>query len=119
MGNIVIVERRPGDISERTLGAIYVALANIHREIRKMSAELDDLKASVAAEDTVIASAVTLLSGLSAQIDKLAAEIANGTATAADLTALSDDIKAQTAGLSNAIATNTRPDQPPAPAPSA
>lgn len=100
--------RRPGEISERTLGAIYVALVNIHMEIRKMSAELDDLKAAVAAEDTVIGGAVTLLSGLAAQIDALAAQIAAGTATPADLTALSTDIKAETAALSNAIATNTR-----------
>lgn len=100
--------RRPGEISERTLGAIYVALVNIHMEIKRMSAEMDDLKAAVAAEDTVIGGAVTAMAGLAAQIDSLAAQLAAGTATPADVKALADDVRVQTASLANAIATNTR-----------
>ena len=69
---------------------------------------LSDLQAAVAAEDAVIASAVTLLGGLKAQLD---AAIASGDPAA--LVALSTDIGTQTAALSAAVAANT----PAAPAP--
>jgi len=68
----------------------------------KMSKELDDLKAAVAAEDTVIASAITLLGGIKAALD--AAIAANDPAA---LKALSDDVGARTAELSAAVAANT------------
>jgi ABC-type xylose transport system substrate-binding protein len=67
-----------------------------------MSKELDDLKAAVAAEDSVIASAITLLNGLKTALD---AAIASG--NPADLVALSTDIGNQTAALGAAISTNT------------
>ena len=73
----------------------------IHMEIRIMSA-ITDLQAAVAAEDTVIASAITLLQGLKAQLD---AAIASGDPAA--LQALSADIGTQTAALSKAITDNT------------
>lgn len=69
-------------------------------------AALDDLAAAVAAEDTVIDSAVTLLNGLKAALD------AAGT-DPAKLAALSADITAKTAALSTAVSANT----PAAPAP--
>lgn len=73
----------------------------INLELRIMSA-LSDLQAQVAAEDTVIASAITLLNGLKAALD---AAIASGDPAA--LAALSADITAQTTALSAAVATNT------------
>lgn len=63
---------------------------------------LDELKAAVAAEDTEIASAITLLNGLKAALD---AAIASGDPAA--LKALSDDIGAQTAALAAAVTANT------------
>ena len=63
---------------------------------------IDDLAASVAAEDTVIASAVTLLQGLSAAL----------TAAGTDpvkLAALKSDVDAQTATLAAAVAANPVP----------
>ncbi len=69
---------------------------------RHMSAELDTLKAAVAAEDTAIASAITLLNGLKAALD---AAIASG--NPADLVALSTDIGNQTSALAAAVAANT------------
>lgn len=71
-----------------------------------MGKELDDLTASVAAEDTVIASALTLIQGLSAQV------AAAGT-DPAKLIALKADIDARATALAAAVAANT----PSAPAP--
>jgi hypothetical protein len=75
----------------------------IQMELRIMSA-LTDLQTAVTNEDTVIASAVTLLQGLKAALD---AAIASGDPAA--LTALSTDIGNQTAALSNAVANSTPP----------
>ena len=63
-------------------------------------AAIDDLAAAVAAEDTVIDSAVTLLQGLKAALD------AAGT-DPTKLAALSNDIAAKTKTLSDAVAANT------------
>jgi hypothetical protein len=77
----------------------------------KMSKELDDLTAEVAAETTVEASAVTLIQGLAAQIT------AAGT-DPAKLAALTTQIKTSSDALAAAVAANT-PAAPPAPAPAA
>jgi beta-phosphoglucomutase-like phosphatase (HAD superfamily) len=69
---------------------------------RKIMSALTDLQAAVAAENTVIASAITLLNGLKAQLD---AAIASGDPAA--LTALSADIAGQTAALAAAVTANT------------
>jgi hypothetical protein len=69
---------------------------------RKIMSALTDLQAAVAAENTVIASAITLLNGLKAQLD---AAIASGDPAA--LTALSADIAGQTAALAAAVQANT------------
>lgn len=63
-----------------------------------MSTEMDALKAAVAAEDTVIASAITFINGLAAQIADAAGD------RAASL-ALADDVKLQGDALAAAIAT--------------
>lgn len=82
---------------------------------------LSDLQAAVAAENQVIASAITLLSGLKAQLDQAIANQDTGA-----LQALSNDIGNQAAALAAAVAANTpaapapAPVEPPAdPAPSA
>ena len=67
-----------------------------------MAGELDKLEADVAAENTVIDSAVALLAGLKAQLD---AAIASGDPNR--LTALSATIEAKAAALSAAIVANT------------
>lgn len=87
---------------------ILVVLKHILEKENLIMAALDDLKAAVAAEDTVVDSAVTLLKGLK---DALDAAIASGDPAA--LTALSADISAKTKALSDAVAANT----PAAPAP--
>jgi hypothetical protein len=73
---------------------------------------LTDLQAAVAAEDTVIASAVTLIQGIPALI------AAAGTDPAA-LTALQSDITAQATALAAAVAANTPAATPPATTPPA
>jgi hypothetical protein len=70
--------------------------------VQNLANELAQLQADVAAEDTVVDSAVTLLTGIKAALD---AAIASGNPAA--LTALSADIQAKTAVLSQAVATNT------------
>jgi hypothetical protein len=65
-------------------------------------ATLADIQAAVAAENSVVQSAVTLLQGLKAQLD---AAIASNDPAA--LAQLSSDIQAQTAALSAAVAANT------------
>lgn len=67
-----------------------------------MSAEMDQLKADVAAEDTVIASAITFINGLAAQI----ADAAGDRAASMQL---STDVKAQAQALATAIATPPTP----------
>ena len=72
----------------------------IRETLEKIMSALDDLTAAVAAEDTVIDSAVTLINGFAAQL------AAAGT-DATKLAALQADIKAKTATLSAAVAANT------------
>ncbi len=67
-----------------------------------MSAEMDALKADVAAEDTVIQSAIVFINGLAVQIADAAGD------RAASL-ALSADVKAQASALASAIATPPTP----------
>jgi hypothetical protein len=73
--------------------------------LETMMAAIDDLTAAVAAEDTVIDSAVTLLNGIPALI------AAAGVDPAA-LTALQADIQAKTAALAAAVIVGT-PAAPP------
>lgn len=65
-----------------------------------MSQEMDDLKTAVAAEDTVIQSAVVAFQGIAAQIADAAGD------RAASL-ALSADVKSQADALAAAIPQNT------------
>lgn len=67
---------------------------------RRIMTQLQDLQAAVAAEDAVIASAVTLINGIAARI---AAAGTDGDA----LAALSADIQSQSASLAAAVAANT------------
>ena len=71
----------------------------------KIMAQLGELKAAVAAEKTVVDSAVTLLNGLS---EKIAALSLNQ----ADVDALAAEVKGQAQELSDAVAANT-PAAPP------
>lgn len=83
-------------------------IALLNQSTGTIMTALTDLQAAVAAEDTVIDSALVLLQGLKAALD------AAGTDPAA-LSALSADIGAKTAALSAAIVTNTPASPVPAP----
>lgn len=76
--------------------------------LHRMSKEIDDLKAAVAAEDTVIASAVTLLKGLADQIAALKPD-------AQAITDLAADVRAQTVALAGAVQSGTPTEQPTTP----
>lgn len=82
------------------LSAIAAQLAIVQAKQETLMAAIDELKASVAAEDTVIGSAVTLISGFSARLT------AAGTDPAA-LAALKADIDGQAQSLAAAVAANT------------
>lgn len=92
---------------------LLAALTAISQKEDKLMAALDDLKTAVAAEDTVIGSAVTLLNGIGAAL------AAAGTDPVA-LEALKTDIANQTQALSAAVAAGTAaeaaPASPPPPA---
>lgn len=97
------------NVLETQIAALHNMVARnfliLEQKADQIMSALTDLQASVAAEDTVIASVETLLQGLSAAL------AAAGTDPAA-LAALKTDIDTQTAALSAAVAANT-----PAPAP--
>lgn len=65
-----------------------------------MALNLDDLTAQVAAEDTVVDSAIALINGLAAQIASLPA-------SQAAIDALAADVKAKGQALADAVAANT------------
>ena len=71
-------------------------------------AAIDDLQAAVAAEDTVIDSAVTLLNGIPALIAAAGVDPAK-------LTALQTDIQAKTASLAAAVLVGTPTPTPSSP----
>ena len=82
------------------LDAIQSSLDALKTQGEKMSQQIQDLQAAVAAEDTVIASAITLLNGLSAQIIALKDD-------PAALAALAADVNTQAQALAAAVAANT------------
>lgn len=85
------------------------ALTDLTQEIRRMSAQLDALRAAVAANTTVTGSAIELLNGLH---DQLVALLAQETIDPAQVQALADDLSAQTQALADAITENTPPAPP-------
>lgn len=70
-----------------------------------MSTALDALAADVAAEDTVIASAITLINGISKRLSDAVAAAQAGDLT--QLTALDADVKSQATALAAAVTANT------------
>jgi len=88
------------DFIRVSLQAIMDGQTNVLKGQVKMSAELDKLEADVAAEATVVDSAIALLQGLKAALD------AAGT-DPAKLAALSASIEEKTAALASAVTTNT------------
>lgn len=83
-------------------------LIHILQNQKLIMSQLTDLQSAVAAEDQVIASAVTLINGLAAEIAALPAD-------QAAIDALAADVKARSADLAAAVASGT----PAAPAPAA
>lgn len=81
----------------------------LDRKVDDLMAQIDDLKAAVAAEATVEASAISLLNGLSAQLTAAL----SGNNPSADVQAVIDNINANTTSLAAAVTANT----PAAPAP--
>jgi len=70
-----------------------------------MASKLEELAADVAAETTVVNSAIALLAGISARIDAAVAAARAGDDNA--LAALSAEVKAETQALADAVAANT------------
>lgn len=76
-----------------------------------MASKLEDLQAAVAAETTVVNSAITLLNGIAQRIADAVAAARAGDDQA--LTALASEVASETQALAAAVAANT-PGQPPA-----
>ena len=85
-------------------GMLRLILANQE----KIMSALDDLTAAVAAEDTVIDSAIALINGIPALIAAAGVDPAK-------LAALQTDIKAKSTALAAAVAANTPAATPPTP----
>lgn len=91
-------------------------LAGIFKEIRRMSdsfdAEMSQLRADVAAQSSVIASATAAFRGLAAQLEAAVASAVTAGATpdqVAALVSLRTSLESNTASLANAIPANTPP----------
>lgn len=84
---------------------ILEQLSLIIKNQQTIMQELEDLKAAVAEEDTVIDSVLTLVSGMADQIAALKPN-------AADIAALAADIRSKKDALAAAVTANTPP--PPA-----
>jgi uncharacterized protein YoxC len=83
-----------------TLASIETALAEILRRVKTMASQLTQLQTDVAANATVVGSAVTLLQGLSQQIRDLQND-------PVALAQLATDLEAQSKALADAVAANT------------
>jgi hypothetical protein len=94
------------DRVEQKVDAIMRQERRQGRQMGDIVATLDDVKAKVEAEGTVVASAVTLLGELKTKLDQAIADD-----DPAALQALSDALGAQTDALSQAVTANT-PAQP-------
>lgn len=93
--------------TDRRLDRIEMLYLTLSRKVRKMSQEVDALKAADAKLDAAVQAAVTMIQGLAAQIAALPAD-------AGAIAALATDVQAQADALSAAVATAT-----PTPAPAA
>jgi hypothetical protein len=89
------------------LDDIFEQLGLVVRNQETTMSAIDDLQAAVAAEDTVIDSAITLIQGIPALIAAAGVDPAK-------LAALQSDITAKSSALASAVAANT-PAPPPAP----
>ena len=95
---------------EIAFGAVSLALlGHMALKLENIMSILDTLKADVAAQTTVVNSAITLLSGLKTSLDEAIA--ANDPAA---LTALSASLDSETTALAAAVTANT-PAAPPTP----
>ena len=89
-------------VDSPAVAEIFSIVKTILQKQELIMSALDDLKAKVAANTTVIGSAITLLQGLKAKLDEA---IASGDPAA--LQALSDEIGASGSALADAIVANT------------
>lgn len=85
---------------------VEILLIHLTRKVDKIMADLIALQAAVASEDTVIASAITLIQGLAAEVAALPPD-------QGAIDALALDITNQAAALGSAVTANTP--TPPAP----
>lgn len=89
-----------------SLGALQIiTLRKLNKLETKMSQQIDDLTAAVAAEETVEASCIALLSGLAAQL--AAANTVNGQQPNPAITSVISMIQADTAKMAAAVAAFT------------
>lgn len=90
----------------RQLDRIEALLISLLQKETAMAKTIQDLTNDVANEQTVEASAITLLNGLTASIAALKTQ-GTDPATAAAIDALASQVETNTAGLSAAVTTNT------------
>ena len=102
------------------LDRIEDGISHIHRHLKEILMTIDDLKADVAAERTVIDGAIALINGFAAQLAAAVAAAQSAGATPAELQSLTDlhnAIITQTTALASAVTANTAPTAPATPTP--
>ena len=93
-------------INERLKRIETLQLQILQKEVQEL-AEIDDLKAAVAAEETVEQSAITLLTTLTDKINTLVQNATDLGALKAAITGVTSSIQADTKGLADAVTANT------------
>ena len=92
---------------ERKLDYLTTLVFELLTKVNRMTVSIDDLKADVASESTVVASVVTLLGSLATQLQ--------GVTKPEDLAAIIAGIDANKKALADAVAANTPAAPTPAP----
>jgi chemotaxis protein histidine kinase CheA len=90
-----------------TFEALFAHLRHLEHKMDEILQQLNDLQAKVTNEETVEASAVTLLQGLKSSLDAALATQGDADAIKAAVQAISDKIGTDTDTLSAAVAENT------------
>lgn len=101
-----LVAPRGADAPSPKLDQILASLSSLTQQGTFIMSAIDDIRADVAAQKSVNASAITLLTGLH---DQLAAALAkpNADDVVAAVQAVADDLKPSTDALAAAVAANT------------
>jgi TolA-binding protein len=85
----------------------YSSQSEVVKELRKMSVELDNLKAEVARNTTVDQSVITLVNGLAQQLRDMANSATELSQLKSDLVAAASELQASNNAVADVVTANT------------